>query len=683
MLFSSGSKEIKTGRAGMLYRLAPIFLFVSSSCLVSCSTESNPGANDADAPENDAQQDGGEIPEQPFYSTAVMFDPSRSGHLFDAPFPNNDRLKDGRADFSGYPNTDPPSSVLKNYLKLANSVLDGFGCNSPVYFRFTNDIDESSLPAGEEESLSPGSSVFMVDVDRDSPEYGNRIPVSLEYNQEKLTFRPAFTLAVKPMWGFPLRPSTTYAVVITTSVRDKDGNAVGPDRPFWEMMNGISKDDKQLSPFREALAPLLKWADSEGIDVSSFAGASVFTTQDPVRELKVIRDYVYNNLPGPELIDVAFDSERTDFYIYKGHWNGTNFQHGDPPYSSSGGEFEFDDKGLPIPYKNEELRFSFIVPKGPQPASGWPVLIYSHGTGGSYTSVYSSSGNAPASLLAQRGIASFGIDQPLHGPRAPEGTNVDMWTFNFINPESGRTVFRQSAIDSIEALRFVRETLAVPSVISATGKEIRPDPDTVLYAGHSQGGMAGALVAAVEPGFKGFVLSGAAGGLAITILERKDPVDLEAAVRLVLGLPDEEKLTTFHPVLALIQTLVDVTDMINYAPFWHDISGPERPRNLLMTEGLLDDQSPPRAAEALIVAGRLPILEPVGRTIKGLDVLGIAPIARPASGNVENATGLSATEAASQYPNGNHWTIFDDPAAGRLYADFLLSLVHEDIGVLK
>ena len=57
------------------------------------------------------------------------------------------------------------------------------------------------------------------------------------------------------------------------------------------------------------------------------------------------------------------------------------------PYSLSGGDFQYDANGTPIPGATEDMRVSLCVPKGAVPAGGFPVVLYSHGTGGNFESV--------------------------------------------------------------------------------------------------------------------------------------------------------------------------------------------------------------------------------------------------------------------------------------------------------
>src|SRR5439155_452746 len=71
-----------------------------------------------------------------------------------------------------------------------------------------------------------------------------------------------------------------------------------------------------------------------------------------------------------------------------------------------------------IVQRTEHMRFSVSVPPGPTPATGWPICIYAHGTGGNVESFVE---DDTAHQLAGEGIAVISTDQVLHGPRNPGG----------------------------------------------------------------------------------------------------------------------------------------------------------------------------------------------------------------------------------------------------------------------
>ena len=106
------------------------------------------------------------------------------------------------------------------------------------------------------------------------------------------------------------------------------------------------------------------------------------------------------------------------------------------------------------------------------------------------------------------------MELPLHGARA-EGRSFDIGvsTFNFLNPSAGRANFRQGAIDILSFLDAISKGLTIPSDITGldTPTTLRNGPPHIF--GHSQGGLSGAIAMPFHESQKGWVLSGAGGGL--------------------------------------------------------------------------------------------------------------------------------------------------------------------------
>ena len=201
----------------------------------------------------------------------------------------------------------------------------------------------------------------------------------------------------------------------------------------------------------------------------------------------------------------------------------------------------------------EDVTFSLTIPNTMEmPEDGWPVMIYSHGTGGSYKSCCRiKSPLGPAKQMAKRGIATFSISQPLHADRSVPGIEESLHTFNYLNPDSARHNFRQGALDivyqaallSSQTHRFAHED-----------KHFELNPDKLLFMGHSQGGMTGALAGPfVGDQIQAMVFSGTEEACRSRLTQRKDIVDIEALIREMLQFAPDEELTELHPVSGLIQ----------------------------------------------------------------------------------------------------------------------------------
>ena len=170
------------------------------------------------------------------------------------------------------------------------------------------------------------------------------------------------------------------------------------------------------------------------------------------------------------------------------------------------------------------------------------------------------------------------------------------------------------------------------------------------------------------------VISGTGGALAITVVERKDPLDFALLVRQLVRIDAKEPLTPMHPVLGMIQTLAEPTDPINYSPYWFSQPGwwPNQvPLPVLVTSGTSDAATPYRTSIALASAARLPLVgEPATSTIP-VD-LRTGPAADLPQ--VRNALGFDSvplTAGFHQFWEGSHGVVFQSREASDVYVGFL------------
>lgn len=588
--------------------------------------------------------------------------------FFNAPFPNDVRRHpDGTLDLSLFPN---PRRIgfLQGVVDLAGDVLTGFSNTPAIYFRFTSPLDVAGLPASEN-TIAPSSPVFLVDVEPGSSEFGRRIPVTIAFRREEGDYFSSNTLVLQPVFGFVLRGGVRYAAVVMTSVHDARGRAIGSSSLLQKILRG---GDPSLKTLAEIYRPLSEYLNTYRIPASGVSTATVFTPQDPMKELRAIRDWLPSHMSDPLITGWTYIAALSAYDWYEGWYQAPSFQYGSIPYAETGGQFSFTVSGEPVIQRMESLRFTLVVPHGSQPSGGWPLVLVAHGTGGNYrTFIYDQS----AYWMASSGLAAIGIDQPLHGARK-EGLSFDegIYFFNIFNPQAGRTNPRQAAVDDFVLTRLCRTTLAVPATVSTTGQTISFNAGRLLFLGHSQGGITGTLFLALEPLVLGGVLSGDGGGVSLSMLYKEGVKEMvEVFARSVLGI--SHTLTTDNPVFTLVQSLSDVSDPLNYAPaLFHRPPPGNPPRSIFMTEGFLDIYTPPPTAEALALAGWFPQIAPAGRIIPWMDLLGLSPQAPPVGMNVSSPDGMKATAGLVQYPNDDHFAIYFDPAAIAQYTSFLNGL---------
>jgi len=586
---------------------------------------------------------------------------SEPDDFYDAPWPSDLRRDDdGTIDLSDFPD---PSSVdlVASYL-LRGEDLPGFGTSAAMYVPFAEeDPDLSRLPTPED-SLVPGAAVFLMNIDPASEGWGETVPLRFELLPGETEWHDANVLAVAPVAGHPLRPTTTYALVVTTRVAT----------PNPDFVATLSATDPLHDP------RLVHALTFHGVPTAEVAVASVFTTFDPTEEMVRIADFLQREVAPPDLAQSPLEllDDFDDYLAWRTHYPSPYFTHGERPYFTEGGAFRFTPDGRPEIAGWDDMRAGVCTPKNLDavPPGGWPVVIYQHGTGGDYRTHCNSNGAFEvAARLGVEGVVSIGLDQPLHGTRQGPTPSSDLNHFNFINPDSGLTNFRQGAADAIYLARALADRAWV--LPTEDGREVPLDPDNVMFVGHSQGGLTGAIAA---PFFgddvKATVLSGAGAILTITLLERKDILDFQQLVETLLSFDEDETLTELHPAMSLIQTLTEVTDPVNYAPYWHARRGNwrgHRPTPVLLTNGTLDANTPYRTAVALAAAGRLPLVGEAATNIEPILLHDLPPQPLPTASNVTAFDGSRLTGGFAQYWEGSHFVIFEEEHAAQLYINYV------------
>jgi hypothetical protein len=580
------------------------------------------------------------------------------------PFPNDlRRHDDGSLDLSEF----PTNSVIANTVRgIAERDLDGFGLNAALFARFSGPVDQTSLPTPAE-SMEEGASVYVIDVDADSPDRGTRVPVIATFRPEGTQTIGPNRLVVRPYPGFPLADGTTYALVITNRLRSGDGGDVLAQSD-WSAIAG-SGGSSAIAKARDVYAPLFTWLDEAGDDDrGDVVSAAVFTTQHATTIMPAIRKAVYST-PAPVARDVMTSQMGEPFNVWIGAYDAPNLQSGDPPYITSGGEIAVGADGAAVVQRIETMRFALSVPNIAIPAAGLPIAIYQHGTTGDWASFIE---DGTAERLAAEGIAVISTDQVLHGPRDPTGTDPSIAFFNFNNPPAGRDNPLQGAADAWSQMR-----LALGMSIVDGARTIRFDPNRVFFFGHSQGGLTGPGFIAFEPSLKGAVLSGTGGIFYLSVLNKTKPVNFPDLIQTLIR---DEPVDVDNPSLALAQMAMERSDAVNYAQFMvrrmqnAPDGTPLAPRNVFHTEGFTDNYTPNPAIEAFATSlGGDLVMLPDAVQLEGLALRGRAIQASPISGNLSGATVVTAQYKAPGNRDG-HFVVFDVGSARTQTSKFLGTL---------
>lgn len=613
--------------------------------------------------------------------TTVTFEPT-SKDFWALPMPSDLRRQaDGTFNLERYPGA--RSNLLDMWIKSADARLDGWGVSTGIFFTTNAALDPATFPQTAAASMEAGASVYLVDIDTASPDYGKHLPVNVSFTAAAgAGGSPANLLEVIPVYGHVRRPLTTYAVVVTDAVKDTSGKPIGRSRAFHDM---FEKADS-------AFAPLTAFLTKEKRDATKVVGATVFKTMDPSKILVKLVDWIEKQ-PQPT-VDTPYTLQ-DDFQSYQ--WVSVAYtvpqvQDGDRP---GHGRIVWDTNGEPKKTGSQQVKLAITIPKTPMPAGGFPLMIYFHGSGGEwresldrgplpqvkeYRDTMQPYGSGPAEYLARRGIAALGFDFPLHGNRKTPPDTTGLELYNLFGDIDGTIDNMQVGVMEVVYLTRLISKLEIPVALSptnfnpgsATDGLIRFNVDRLTGMGHSMGSTFGIPIASVDPRIKGYVFSGAGGSLVEIAMSAHEPQVLKPIIELLLNFPQGQELRRSHPMLHLFQNLWDYADPAAKARY---VAKEPRPghvaRPFFMTAGVRDGYFHPYSESATAVS--------LGATAVGTDVDPIIPaalalagrttVAYPLSNNLNGVT-AGVVQYAAPFELG-HYVAFDQADTRQQFTCFL------------
>ncbi len=167
------------------------------------------------------------------------------------------------------------------------------------------------------------------------------------------------------------------------------------------------------------------------------------------------------------------------------------------------------------------------------------------------------------------------------------------------------------------------------------------------------------------------------------VLSRNDVfANPKVFIETLLVFPEGEELHEMHPVTGLMQLVVEITDPINYSPYWLDLDTFAPPREFFMTSGELDHATPHRTATAMALAARIPVIEPVAIPVPPFIYAGLPYASSPLSNNVSGKT-AGFMQWAADGLDASHWVAFSRREAINAHMRFLESAAYEGGAVLE
>lgn len=626
-------------------------------------------------------------------------DASLKQDFYRLPFPNDAlRAANGVIDFSRHPKDPSPSfgfDLLGRYLDALQG--EPFGNAPTIIFRFDGPVDFQSIVL-----TAPNPNVRLVKL-----ETGQTFPhgLSLVLNGSPNRYVCSNWLAVRPFEGDSLTKGT-WAVILLKGLKGSSGMELQPAADFSAMLEATAPTEARQAKAWPAYQKLRDALPTMSIDPANVLAATVFTVEDPQRLVKrVVAGVAAADLPtatawvkcgsgtpSPCESDAGARTcgPDTDGGVEEWHARLTLpiFQRGEAPYLTpeQGGGIPTQDPL--VAERTEPVCASLTVPVGAPPDGGWPVVLYAHGTGGSFRSHAADGSGAALSgvaLAADGGTetlraAVFGFDQVGHGPRThtsgPTPTAEDL-VFNFSNPASARGTMAQGAADLHAVTRYLESLAATPPAgLPAL------DVSHLAFWGHSQGATEGALFLAQDRAVEGALLSGASALLVNSLTSKQKPVDIAGGLWLVLNESRPEAVTAYHPVLSLLQAWSDPVDPVHFAGSAAVMpADPPRQafaRHVFQVWGKDDLFTPRPVQSAFALGARLAFVGPQ------VEDLAITPVRTSVVGNVMSPRIVTA--AVRQYvpPTGTdgHFVVFSNAAATADASHFIARVLRGEIPVI-
>ena len=286
----------------------------------------------------------------------------------------------------------------------------------------------------------------MSSISRRARRPGTRQPVLTAFHAEAGQFIGKNWLSLRPVPGLPLRPGTTYAAVVTSRVRGAGGESVSAPADLERLLDRSQPD---AEPYRSAwvrygaLRSYLEDAPLSGQVVQ----ATVFTTSKPTETMTAMREVVYSLPAAAQGSDVSASARRAGAALYQA-LRLAELSERRAALLRRGGDLKRDGSGRPQVARTESLRFALSLPNAEMPASGWPVILYAHGTGGDYLTFVREGLDTRAAFVElpdgkTMRMAMIGIDQVLHGPRDPQHSDPEITFFNMQNLDAARDNVKQ------------------------------------------------------------------------------------------------------------------------------------------------------------------------------------------------------------------------------------------------
>lgn len=387
---------------------------------------------------------------------------------------------------------------------------DGFSASSTILFQLPDGVDKGFPKPTDEgiaSSIETSSKTIVLDA-----ETGELIPHFAEEDKNAPTAETR-ALTIRPV--IRLKDGHRYIVAVR-GVEDSSGSVIAPSEAFLALRDGKSSDSASIEERRDHYKKIFNTLEDAGIERDSLQLAWDFTTastESNTRMLLHMRDdglervraegHPYtitsvagdcSDLPGNgsrfNCDPLPGDYEENIAYRIEGTFRVPNYMTAQAP----GGSLILDERGLPIVNEqapHHDQSFAMLIPRSALEEPK-PLLQYGHGLFGAESQIYA--GNF-RSLINEHGYIFFGTR--LDGMATEDAPWAGL-TLN-TDPDLSKT---NPMFDRLHQ-GMMQQILLMDMVVEAFSKDADfgrfLNPEVRHYHGISQGGIMGAVYAAISP----------------------------------------------------------------------------------------------------------------------------------------------------------------------------------------
>lgn len=443
---------------------------------------------------------------------------------------------------------------------IANQIegLDGFGTAAGAWIGFSERIDNTT----EEDATAH---TFLGYFEGDDIQ---ETPTQRTVTRYQISLRP----------DLPIPPNREAFFFATTDLKTNEGDAVVQDPTLSAILAGTQDDgaDAYDEALQERIRQTAERLVEEGLVESTehIAALSVFTTQSIYETDTEIAEYI-RNVDGSRDYDANAQSNNDcvefieeNYRLCKFTFEVPNFIEENRTILDDAVDHVGDTYTLTahayVPLLGETYEENFDVPVDPE--RGYAVNIFGHGLGSS-----ASSAKDIARHTAQQGIATVGIDAPIHGnhPLRPDfvdpDAELDVITALFGITQEGSTAevdgrvlrdgWRHSNFDKLALIEALKQGIDLDN-----DGVVDLDVERLTYLGGSLGAIQGSQFAALTDVPRADLFAVAGGRLS-------DIMRYGGLFKLVntLLFPRQSD-DSMMRIFIMLQTIVEKGDGVNWAP---------------------------------------------------------------------------------------------------------------------